>query len=227
MTSRKQADTPLPDAVKAIVGRISQRSGLLDDSEQVLIGVYRAVVDVFEQGGILYICGNGGSFADAIHIKAELTKSFERPRPITDPKVKARLKGSKIGAALLENLEVGLPVVVLGESHGLRSAYENDRDPIFSYAQELNAFAGHLKTGALLGISTSGNAKNVIAAMTLAKAYELVTISFTGPDGGQLAQTADIALRVPGDCTARIQENQIPLYHTLCRMIEAHFFNAS
>jgi len=113
---------------------------------------------------------------------------------------------------------------VLGESHGLRSAFENDRDPRFSYAQELNSFVPYIKTGVLMGISTSGNAQNVTAAMTLAGAYGLTTISFTGPDGGQLAKLADIPWRVPGENTPEIQENQLPLYHGLCMMIEQHFF---
>jgi D-sedoheptulose 7-phosphate isomerase len=186
--------------------------------------VYEVLVDIFARGGILYLCGNGGSFADAMHIKGELAKSFVKPRPVNDSNLTDKLKKSDMGKRLRENLERGLPVVVLGESHSLRSAYENDREGVFSYAQELNAFAERIKPGALLGISTSGNANNVIAAMTLAKAYGLVTISFTGPDGGQMAQIADIAWRAPGENTPEIQENQVPLYHALCKMIEAHFF---
>jgi len=129
-----------------------------------------------------------------------------------------------MGKKLIANLEGGFPVIVLGESHSLRSAYENDRDPILSYAQELYSFTPLLRPSVFMGISTSGNAANVIAAITLAQANQFTTISFTGPAGGALAQLADIAWRVPGDSTAEIQENQVPLYHALCRMIEIHLF---
>jgi D-sedoheptulose 7-phosphate isomerase len=117
---------------------------------------------------------------------------------------------------------------VLGESHSIRSAYTNDRDPRFIYAQELNAFASNISPGVLLGISTSGSATNVIAAATLAKAYQFTTIAFTGPDGGTLAAMSDIAIRTPAApaATWRVQENQQCLYHALCLMLEAHFASA-
>ena len=148
-----------------------------------------------------------------MHIKGELGKRFTLARPIGDPKVIDNLKALPHGEKILKELDVGLPVIVLGESHALRSAAENDCDPILAYAQELNSFAPHMQDGALLGISTSGNAKNVIAAMTLARAYGMTTISFTGPHGGPLAKLSDIDWRVVGETTAQIQENQLPLYH--------------
>ena len=190
----------------------------------VLLEVIQTIVGNFREGGILYLCGNGGSFADAMHIKGELAKSFEISRPIQDDQVKECLQQSELGKELSGQLEAGLPVIVLGESHSLRSAYENDREPKFAFAQELNSFAGSIKKGVLLGISTSGNAENVIAAMTLANAYDLTTISFTGPDGGKLAKLADLAWHAPGDSTAEIQEHQVILYHRLCRIVEAEIF---
>ena len=227
MNEDLRSSTPLPPAVTAIVESLWQRHPGLKSTEEALIAGFRAIADVFSQRGILYICGNGGSFADAIHIKGELAKSFETASCITDPEVIAALKKSDDGEKLIRNLEMGFPVVVLGESHSLRSAYENDRDAQFSYAQELNAFAGWVKPGVVFGISTSGNARNVGAAMKLARAYKFATIGFTGPNGGELAKLADIALRVPGESTAEIQENQSPIYHALCRMIETYFSNLS
>ncbi len=189
-----------------------------------LVDTYMTLVKNFESGGLLYICGNGGSFADAIHIKAELAKSFEYTRPIKDPQIVERLAESTKGKQLLEKLEMGLPVIVLGESHGIRSAYENDQVAEFSYAQELLSFLDTQKQGVLLGISTSGTAKNVIAAATLAQAYGISVIGFTGPRGGPLSQMANVSWKIPGNTTAAVQENQTPLYHTLCRMLENHFF---
>ena len=189
-----------------------------------IFAVFNQLVASFKRGAILFICGNGGSFSDAIHIKGELAKSFERKRPLTDKKVTKNLFTLPYGKELIKNLELGFPVVVLGESHSLRSAYENDRNPVYAYAQELNSFLCRIKDGLFLGISTSGNAKNITAAMSTAKAYNILTISLTGPSGGETAKIADLSLKVPGKTTAETQENQLPVYHLLCKMIEAYFF---
>lgn len=186
-----------------------------------------ATIDIFQRGGILYLCGNGGSFADAIHIKGELTKSFASPRPLTDAALTGRLAATDIGRELLANLEMGLPVVVLGESHSLRSAYANDRDPVWCYAQELHAFADSIPHGLLLALSTSGKARNVLGAATLAQAYGMKVISLTGPDGGPLARMADIAWRTPGTQTFEVQEFHLPLYHTFCLILEARLFGTA
>jgi len=215
---------PLPGKIHEIVEQTFSRYSLPTSTRAGLLRAYDAIASIFQQNGILFLCGNGGSFADAMHIKGELAKRFEAPRPIRDPELIARLNQSEIGKQLIANLESGFPVVVLGESHSLRSAYENDRDPTLAYAQELYSLTPLLLPGVLLGISTSGTAANVVAAMTLAKAGQFTTISFTGPDGGALAKIADIDWRVPGGSIADIQENQVPLYHALCRMIEIRFF---
>ena len=216
---------PLPGNIEKIVARLIEGFPLLEQSRSGLIVTYHALAETFSKGGILYLCGNGGSFADAVHIKGELGKRFILARPISDPKVIGNLKGLPNGEKILKELDMGLPVIVLGESHALRSAAENDGDPILAYAQELNSFAPHLPGGALLGISTSGSAKNVIAAMTLARAYGMRTISFTGPKGGPLSKLSDIDWRAVGESTAQVQENQLPLYHALCEMLESNFFD--
>ena len=222
--SKNDNAAPLPQPVQRIVDELFERIDRLSPAGGGLIAAYKAIANSFESGGPLYICGNGGSFADAVHIKGELAKSFILPRPISEPKVVETLQASEQGQSLLDKLEVGLPVIVLGESDSLRSAYENDKDPHLAYAQELNSFAPYLASGVLLGISTSGSAKNVIAATLLAKAYGIVTIGFTGPNGGELARLADIPWQTVGETTPDIQENQLPLYHALCKMLEAHFF---
>jgi len=216
---------PLPASAHIVEAEFFQRRPDLLNIRDSLLSACRMMLDNFQRGGMVYLCGNGGSFADALHIKSELAKSFERPRPLRDAHVRAALENTDIGRRLADALEEGLPVVVLGDSHGLRSAYANDRDPEFIYAQELNSFAAHIQPGILLALSTSGNAHNVLAAATLARARGLLVISLTGPDGGELAPLADIALRVPGESPAAIQENHLPLYHTLCRMVEAAIFS--
>ncbi len=215
---------PLPPSIVDIIDQLFQQRPHLESARQGLVSSYRALAHLFEVGGIFYLCGNGGSFADAVHIKGELAKGFESPRPITNSEIIGRLQKSEPGPELAGQLEQGLPVIVLGESHSLRSAYENDRQGRFSYAQELNAFAAHIKPGVLMGISNTGNAQKVIAPFAVAPAKTLTTISFTGPGGGRMAPKAEIDWRAPGESTAEIQENQTPLYHALCRMIETHFF---
>lgn len=223
MTTVNENSSRLPTSVSGMVDGLLERRPDLAGARGGLLEAYGAVAAAFESGGILYVCGNGGSFADAVHIKGELAKSFELTRPITEEHVRSKLQQCGDNT-LLDNLEVGLPVVVLGESDSLRSAYENDRDARLVYAQELNSFVPWIKAGVLIGISTSGNAENVVAAMKLARAYGLTSISLTGPAGGKMAELSDIDWRAPGACTADIQENQLPLYHTLCRMLEARFF---
>jgi D-sedoheptulose 7-phosphate isomerase len=152
----------------------------------------------------------------------ELCKSFERKRPVPAD-VAARLKDMPMGEDLTRNLESGLAAVTLGYNGALKSAVENDsplRD--IAYAQELFALA---KPGdVLIAISTSGNAANCLMAMSTAKAVGAVAVSLTGPKGGRMAEFADVALRAPGDSTKVVQEAHIVLYHTMCAMIEAHYF---
>ncbi len=100
---------------------------------------------------------------------------------------------------------------------------ENDiSEPYIGYAQEL--FALGKEDNVLLGISTSGNALNVQYAVTTAKVLGIRTIGMTGQNGGELAKMVDIALRVPAKLTNHVQEQHQIVYHTLCSMIEAHYF---
>ncbi len=187
-----------------------------------LLALHGALVACYNQGGKLLACGNGGSFADAMHIVGELCKSFERKRPLPADFL-TRLDGLPFGDELAAHLEAGLPAIALGLNGSLKSAIENDspmRD--IAYAQELAALA---RPGdVVVGISTSGNAPSVRMALSVARAVGATTVSFTGPDGGHMAAFADIALRAPGDSVKTIQEAHLVLYHTMCALIEAHYF---
>jgi D-sedoheptulose 7-phosphate isomerase len=170
----------------------------------------------------LFLCGNGGSFADCLHISGEMLKSYERKRGLS-PAERALFTDLPHGGLLADALERGFPVIVLGLNHSLRSAVENDIPvPNIGFAQELYALGR--KDDVLLGISTSGNAKNIAYAVTTAKAIGMKTIGLTGQVGGHLAQHVDIAIRVPKTMTNRIQEQHQLVYHALCSIIEAHYF---
>jgi D-sedoheptulose 7-phosphate isomerase len=185
----------------------------------------QAVADVLDNDGCLFICGNGGSMSDALHISGELLKSYTLARPL-DADTKARLHDAgPDGVTLGQALQQGLRTMVLGLNHSLSSALENDvSTPAIDYAQELLVMA---RPGdALLGISTSGNARNVCYAAQVARALRTTVISLTGQDGGKLATLADISVRAPATRTDRVQELHIYLYHCLCEMLETHFFGS-
>jgi D-sedoheptulose 7-phosphate isomerase len=184
---------------------------------------YVAIASSLEQDGTLYLCGNGGSFSDALHISGELLKSFARPRPLPDT-LRARLEAQPYGDELAEHLQAGLRAHVLGCNPALASAVANDI-PMngIGYAQELCVIA---RPGdVLLGISTSGRARNVLLAVSVAKAMGLTTIGLTGQKENPLSASVDIPLCVPESETYRVQEIHLLLYHQLCLMLEAYCFS--
>ncbi len=207
---------------QTILNEMLRRRPDLEVCGSALLAAHEALVRCYDQGGCFFTCGNGGSNADAMHIVGELCKSFERKRTLA-PDFTARLAGLPFGDDLAQHLEAGLPAVALGFNGSLKTAVENDsplRD--MAFAQELNAL---MRPGdVLLALSTSGNAGNCLMAMSVAKAKRGVAVSLTGPKGGKMAQFADIAIKAPGDSTKVIQEAHIVLWHTLCALIEAHYF---
>jgi D-sedoheptulose 7-phosphate isomerase len=190
-----------------------------------LVAAYRVIAAAQERGGCLFLCGNGGSMADALHISGEMLKSYILPRPL-GPDLRARLAAAGPDGEMLGNvLQRGLRATVLGLNHSLSSALENDVvAPAIGYAQELLAMAR--PEDVLLGISTSGNARNVCCAAQVARALGLPVLSLTGKDGGRLASLADVAIRAPSVPTDRVQEAHVSIYHCLCEMLEITFFGA-
>lgn len=205
-----------------ILASMRARRPDLEACVEGLLGLHELLVQCYEGGGTLFTCGNGGSNSDALHIVGELCKSFERKRPIP-ARMREALGGLPHGTELAEHLEAGLRSHALGFNGALKTAVENDcalRD--IAFAQELNAL---VRPGdVLLAISTSGNATNCLMAMSVAKAAGAAAVSLTGPKGGKMAEFADIALRAPGDSTKVIQEAHIVLWHTMCCLIEGHYF---
>ena len=209
-------------AVVEIVVDFMNREKYLKSVVNELTRAYMTITNCFQNGGKLFLCGNGGSFADSLHISGEMLKSFVRKRNLNaeDKKV---FMDFLYGDQLADALEYGFPVIVLGLNHSLKTAVENDIWlPNIAFAQEL--FALGRKEDVLLGISTSGNAQNVTYAVTTAKAIGMKTIGLTGETGGELAKSVGIAIKAPHPKTNRIQEFHQRIYHTLCEMVEAHYF---
>lgn len=213
----------LSKKITAIIDNLTTRQPALSVITQDLYQAFYALTQCFLAGGTLYICGNGGSMSDALHISGELLKSYTLPRQLPMHRIKALLNQPD-GEILVRNLESGLRTVVLGVNTALSTAIGNDMvDRNMGFAQELFALA---RSGdMLLGISTSGQARNVIYAAQTARALGLSVISLTGESGGTLAGLADIALRTPSDSTDRTQEYHVLSYHALCEMLEVYFYS--
>lgn len=172
----------------------------------------------------IFVCGNGGSAADAEHIVGELLKGFmkKRPLPEKDRQRLLELAGEADGRYLGEKLQAGIRAVSLTAHVGLATAVINDLGGDLVYAQQLNALA---RPGdVLVALSTSGNARNVALACQVAKLHGLQVIGMTGATGGRLAELADLCLKMPSKHTFEIQEYHLPVYHALCAMVEAELF---
>jgi D-sedoheptulose 7-phosphate isomerase len=177
----------------------------------------------FHGGGKLLVCGNGGSAADSEHIVGELMKGYMLKRPVP-PELRARLAAAHgdHGAYLADHLQGALPAISLVSQTSLLSAFANDVAADMAYAQQVY---GYGRPGdALLGISTSGNAANVMHALQVGQALGLRTIGLTGRTGGALRPHCDVAICVPADITPQIQERHLAIYHTICHLLESEFF---
>jgi D-sedoheptulose 7-phosphate isomerase len=173
-------------------------------------------LECFRNGGNALIAGNGGSAADADHWAGELMKGFESRRPLTQEQ-RAGLRPE-----LADKLQQAVPCIPLTGFPALRTAVANDIDPTLEFAQLVMALG---RPGSLfVGLSTSGNAENVCAAAEVARAKGLKVLGLTGEGGGKLAPLCDLCLRVPARRTLEVQEFHLPIYHTLCLIIENKFF---
>lgn len=177
----------------------------------------------YANGGKLLVCGNGGSASDALHIVGELMKAFVLPRQVSAEEAEALLAvGGEDGAYLCQNLQRALPAISLVSEAALTTAYANDVAPELAFAQQV--FGHGQKGDAFLGITTSGNSKNVLLAAKVARAKGMCVIGLTGEGGGKLAELCDVCIAVPDRETYRIQELHLPIYHALCLYLESEFF---
>ena len=212
--------TARPEARQAYADLVERRPDL-GGCLGGLMDAHVALVEAFEAGGKLLLAGNGGSFADALHISGELLKSFERDRSLS-AEVRAVFADLPGGDVLAAGLEQGFPVVVLGNNASLASAILNDTARAeLLFAQECYALA---RPGdVLLVLSTSGDADDLRLACSVARAREATTIAFLGKGGGALREEVEIPVVAPGQRTRDVQEEHVALYHALCAGVEAHF----
>ena len=198
--------------IKNLLERRPQLAACRGDIENA----FATLRDCFRSGGKLLLCGNGGSAADADHWAGELLKGFALKRPLS-PAEKAGLPPDLAG-----KLQGALPVIPLTGFAALGTAFANDVDPQLIFAQLIWGLG---RPGdVFIGISTSGNARNVCAAMETAKARGMYALGLSGRTGGRLNALCDLCLKVPADETYLIQELHLPIYHCLCLMLEDEFF---
>ena len=214
-------EAKLQKHIDTLLSRYPALSVCRDD----IIKAYKIMEEAYASDHKLLIAGNGGSAADSEHIAGELMKRFKTPRPV--PQSFADTLKSidpERGENLSKNLERGLMAIPLVAHEALTTAYINDVDGLGVFAQQLYGFG---RPGdVFLGISTSGNSKNVMSATVVARALGIKVIGLTGATGGELASVADVAIKVPETETYMIQELHLPVYHCLCLMLEDRFFGA-
>ncbi len=187
------------------------------------IKAYECLKNSYSSNGKLLVAGNGGSAADSEHIVGELMKSFLFNRKIDgDFETSLAEQFGETGIQLAQKLEGTLPAIPLTSMPALTSAFANDVDAAVSFAQMIYGYGN--KNDVFLGISTSGNSKNILYALMVAKAKGIASVALTGGTGGKCKELADITICVPESETFKIQELHLPIYHALCSMLEADFF---
>jgi len=190
-----------------------------DDMEKA----FRMIKLCYENGGKVMVCGNGGSAADSEHIVGELMKGFLLKRKISCRDIES-IKAVYPDDAdyLSENLQGALPAISLVSQMSLVTALINDLGMDMMYAQQVYGYAQ--KGDVLIGLSTSGNAVNVINAIKIAKAFGVQSVGMTGMRSGILKDLCDVVIKVPSDNTYKVQEYHLPVYHAICAALETEFF---
>ncbi len=213
----------LESRLEKYINLLMDRYHILEPIKQNIIDAYLVMEECYEHDGKLLIAGNGGSAADSEHIAGELMKRFKTPRPVTyEMAEKLKTIDPVRGENLAKNLERSLMAIPLVAHEALSTAYINDVDGLGVFAQQLFGFGR--QGDVFLGISTSGNSKNVMSATVVARALGIKVIGLTGAKGGELASVADVVVKVPETETYMIQELHLPVYHCWCLMLEDKFF---
>ncbi|MCX6345336.1 MAG: SIS domain-containing protein [Armatimonadetes bacterium] len=206
-----------------LLDELIERNPELVDTKEAVAQVVELICRTYRAGGKALVCGNGGSAADSEHIVAELMKGFLSKREM--PKSHADLF-SKSGLAdwgfLSKKLQRGVPAISLSGHTALVTAIMNDIDPYMIYAQQVYVYGK--PEDMLIGLSTSGNAKNVCNALKVARVMGIPTVGFTGSGNPEFEKLCDIVVKAPEQETYRVQEYHLPIYHTICLMVEQELF---
>jgi D-sedoheptulose 7-phosphate isomerase len=192
----------MSEQIKSIIqSSIEVKQSILADEAMIqqLATVSQLITTAFKNGNKVLFCGNGGSAADAQHLAAEFSGRFYTDRD-------------------------ALPAEALHVNTSYLTAVANDYSYDVVYARLVKGL-GH-KGDVLIGLSTSGNSKNIIEAFKVAREKQMMTIGFTGETGGQMKALSDHLFNVPSKDTPRIQESHIMLGHIICQLVEEQYFGS-
>ena len=164
---------------------------------QQIATVVDVVTDTFKNGNAVYFAGNGGSAADAQHLAAEFSGRFYKDRK-------------------------ALPSDALHCNSSYLTAVANDYSYDVIYSRLLEGLAK--KGDVLVGISTSGNSGNIVKAFEMAASMGVITVGFTGANGGKMKNMTNYLINVPSNTTPRIQESHILVGHIICELVEENIF---
>lgn len=211
------------EKIKLHVDTLCMRYPELELVKGEIICAYKILEHAYEQDCKLLVAGNGGSAADSEHIVGELMKGFKKKRELGEEfKSDLILCDNELGNILAEHLQGTLSAIALDGHSALSTAYMNDCEPLLCFSQQVNGFGK--KGDVFLGISTSGNSKNILFAAVTAKAKGMKVIGLTGRKNNILEKYCDVCIKVPQEETYMIQELHLPVYHCLCLMLEDRFF---
>lgn len=213
----------MTEKTRGILTELVGRYPVLASVSSAIEESFVVLAECADHGGTILVCGNGGSAADADHIVGELLKGFRSTRPLPEDQRRALESGLPNDMqAVPDMLQSGIRAVSLCAQTALMTAVANDISADLVYAQQVLALGG---TGdVLVGISTSGNARNVATALAVGRASGLATVALTGGSGGRIAQIAETRIIVPETETYKVQELHLPVYHALCAMLEEELF---
>lgn len=203
--------------VEKIYNELFERYSELSCVKEAVKDVFEIIKGSYINKGKLLVCGNGGSAADSSHIVGELMKGFMLSRQLSEDE-KSRFKNKKIA----DGLQGALPAISLVGESALMTAFCNDCSPDLVFAQQVYGLMNENDT--LLCLSTSGNSKSVVLAAETAKVKGGKVVSITGEKGGELFELSDVIIKLPSKKTHEIQEYTLPVYHTICAMLESEFF---
>ncbi len=201
-----------------------QRNTHLKMAEADILHAINILLNAYRKGNKVMICGNGGSASDSEHIVGELMKGFLLKRPVEneDREKLVDCCGREMGEHISNHLQGSLPAISLVSHTALSTAFCNDVDPQMTFAQQVY---GYKQPGdVVIGISTSGNSKNVCYALNVAKAFDLETISMTGCKDSRMSKISAVTIRSPERETYRIQEDHLKIYHLFCGAVELELF---
>ncbi len=206
-----------------IINELLTRYPALDCCREQILQAAGLLIDSYSHDGKLLVAGNGGSAADAEHIVGEMMKTFRIQKTLPAGYAEALIAcDPEMGNVLRNHLQGALPAIALDGHIALSTAYLNDCEPLLCFAQQVNGYGR--EGDVFMGISTSGNSRNILFAAVAAKARGMKVIGLTGERESRLDRFADVCIKVPENVTYKVQELHLPVYHCICQLVEKHFF---